>query len=55
MTLGVGFKYNIFNIDVSYLFTTNGQNNPLANTLRFTLSFDFASFNKSEIKNQGKL
>ncbi len=55
MTLGVGLKYNIFNIDVSYLFATNGQTNPLANTLRFTLSFDFASFNKGEIKNQGKL
>ena len=55
MTLGVGLKYNIFNIDVSYLFATNGQTNPLANTLRFTLSFDFASFNKQEIKNQGKL
>lgn len=55
MSLGVGLKYNIFNIDVSYLFSTNGQTNPLANTLRFTLSFDFASFNKEEIKNQGKL
>lgn len=55
MTVGVGLKYNIFNIDVSYLFATNGQTNPLANTLRFTLSFDFASFNKQEIKNQGKL
>lgn len=55
MTVGVGLKYNIFTIDVSYLFATNGQTNPLANTLRFTLSFDFASFNKSEIKNQGKL
>lgn len=55
MTVGVGLKYNIFTIDVSYLFATNGQTNPLANTLRFSLSFDFASFNKSEIKNQGKL
>ena len=48
-------KYNIFNIDVSYLVSTNGMTSPLANTLRFTLSFDFASFNKAEIKNQGKL
>lgn len=56
LSLGAGIKYNIFNIDVSYLFATNGQKtNPLANTLRFTLSFDFASFNKAEIKNQGKL
>lgn len=55
LTCGVGLKYNIFDIDVSYLFSTNGQNHPLANTLRFTLSFDFASFNKEEIKHQGRL
>jgi len=52
LTCGVGLKYNIFDIDVSYLFSTNGQNHPLANTLRFTLSFDFASFNRDEIKRQ---
>ena len=55
LTCGVGIKYNIFDIDVSYLFSTNGQNHPLANTLRFTLSFDFASFNKEDIKRQGRL
>ena len=55
MTVGVGIKYNIFNIDVAYLFTTNGQKHPLANTLRFSLSFNFASFDKNEIKNQGRL
>lgn len=55
MTVGVGIKYNIFNIDVAYLITTNGQKHPLANTLRFSLSFNFASFDKNEIKNQGKL
>ncbi|MBR3572416.1 MAG: type IX secretion system outer membrane channel protein PorV [Bacteroidales bacterium] len=55
LSLGAGIKYNIFNIDVSYLVSTNGMTSPLANTLRFTLSFDFASFNKAEIKNQGKL
>lgn len=55
MTVGVGIKYNIFNIDVAYLFTTNGQKHPLANTLRFSLSFNFVSFDKNEIKNQGKL
>lgn len=55
LTVGVGFKYNIFNLDVSYLFSTNGQKHPLANTLRFTLSFDFKSFNKEDIKRQGKI
>jgi len=55
LSMGVGIKYNVFNIDVSYLFTTNGQQHPLANTLRFTLSFDFSSFNKEDIKSQGRL
>ncbi|MBO7649087.1 MAG: type IX secretion system outer membrane channel protein PorV [Bacteroidales bacterium] len=55
LTVGAGIKYNIFTIDVAYLFTTNGQNHPLANTLRFSLTFDFASFNKEEIKQQGRL
>lgn len=54
-TVGAGIKYNIFNIDVAYLFCTNGQQHPLANTLRFTLTFDFVSFNRDAIKRQGKL
>lgn len=33
---GIGFKYNRFGIDVSYLAALK-RNNPLANTLRFTL------------------
>ncbi|MCR4964722.1 MAG: type IX secretion system outer membrane channel protein PorV [Bacteroidales bacterium] len=54
LTMGVGFKYNILNIDVSYLFAVQ-QYHPLANTLRFTLSLDFTSFNRDEIKQQGRL
>lgn len=38
-TLGAGLRYNVFGLDFSYLIPL-GQNNPLANTLRFTLSFD---------------
>lgn len=34
---GVGFKYNMFGIDISYLAAMNGRQSPLANTLRFTL------------------
>lgn len=41
-TVGVGLKLNVFALDFSYLVPTNGQNSPLANTLRFTLGFDFA-------------
>lgn len=40
-TLGAGFKYNIVNIDVSYLFATGKVQNPLENTLRFSLTFNF--------------
>jgi len=44
-TVGVGLKLNVFAIDFAYLVPTNGQNSPLANTLRFTLGFDFADLN----------
>ena len=40
-TLGAGFKYNIVNIDVSYLLATSKVQNPLENTLRFSLTFNF--------------
>lgn len=40
-SLGAGFKYNIVKIDVSYLFSTSKVKNPLENTLRFSLTFNF--------------
>jgi len=40
-TLGAGLRYNIFMLDFAYLIPQAGQNNPMANTVRFTLSFDF--------------
>lgn len=39
-TLGAGFTTKAFNIDLSYLINTSEVNNPLENTLRFSLSFD---------------
>jgi hypothetical protein len=36
ITLGAGLKYQVLTIDMSYLISTT-QQNPLANTLRFTL------------------
>jgi hypothetical protein len=39
-TLGAGFKYNVFALDFSYLIPTT-QRNPMQNTIRFTLVFDF--------------
>ena len=43
-TAGIGLKYNVFGIDLSYLVPTTNINNPLNNTLRFTLVFDMAAF-----------
>lgn len=40
-SLGAGFRYNIVKIDVSYLFSTSKVRNPLENTLRFSLTFNF--------------
>jgi hypothetical protein len=42
-TLGAGLKYNTFGLNFSYLLPSgNGVNrNPLSNTLRFSLIFDF--------------
>jgi hypothetical protein len=39
-TVGIGLQLNVFALDFSYLVPTNGQNSPLANTLRFTLGFN---------------
>ena len=41
VTVGIGLKYSVFGMDISYLVPTNNQRNPLDNTLRFTLQFDF--------------
>lgn len=40
-SLGAGFKYNVVKIDVSYLFSASRVRNPLENTLRFSLTFNF--------------
>mgnify|MGYP000862900057 CR=1 FL=1 len=44
LTLGMGLKYNIFGLNFSYLVPTTNQRNPLDNTLRFSLLFDFGAF-----------
>jgi hypothetical protein len=41
-TAGAGLRLKIFTLDFSYLFPL-AQNNPLANTVRFSLSFNFNS------------
>ena len=49
-TAGIGVRYNVFGLDMAYLIPIT-QRNPLQNTLRFTLTFDFDAFkaqNKEE-------
>ncbi|MCF8423412.1 MAG: type IX secretion system outer membrane channel protein PorV [Bacteroidia bacterium] len=51
-TAGIGLRYNVFGLDMAYLVPIT-QRNPLQNTLRFTLTFDFDAFkdqNKEEPK-----
>lgn len=40
-TLGAGFKFKSLNLDLSYLINSSDVNNPLENTLRFSLTFNF--------------
>ncbi len=42
-TLGSGFKFKSTKLDISYLFNASDINNPLENTLRFSLAFDFGN------------
>jgi hypothetical protein len=50
-TLGAGVKYNVFGLDFAYLIPTQ-QRNPLENTLRFTLTFDFDAFKAQNDENK---
>lgn len=49
-TAGLGLKLNVFQLDFAYLIPTQ-QNNPLANTLRFSLVFDFKGLKQSSSSN----
>ena len=50
LTLGLGLKYNVFGMNLSYLVSTSGKTgqNPLNNTLRFSLLFDFEAIQGKE-------
>ncbi len=50
-TVGLGLKYNIFGLNFSYLVPTTNQRNPLDNTLRFSLLFDFGAFSGEGVDN----
>jgi hypothetical protein len=53
-TVGAGLKYNTFGLNFSYLVPSgNGiSRNPLSNTLRFSLLFDFAGRNNKLINSK---
>ena len=46
-TVGAGLRYNIFGLDFSYLIPVK-SNNPLQNTMQFTLLFNFDKISKKE-------
>ena len=48
-SVGVGLKYNVINIDVSYLVPSGSgvTRNPLSNTLRFGVAFDLDASSSS--------
>lgn len=53
LTLGAGVRYNVFGLDFSYLISVQGRDevnavNPLSNTLRFALTFDFGALEEVE-------
>ena len=55
MTFGAGLRYNVFNIDVSYLVPVNNSatsgTNPLEGTLRFSLTFNLDKWgNKTKLE-----
>jgi hypothetical protein len=47
LTAGIGLKYNVFGLNVSYLVPTSNQRSPLDNTLRFTLVFHMDKTDKT--------
>lgn len=46
--LGAGFKYNVVNVDLSYLFSASKIQSPLESTLRFSLTFNLGAGTYSE-------
>jgi len=49
-TLGVGLRYNVFGLDFSYLIPVTADQNPLQNTLRFSLIFNLDKVGKASVK-----
>lgn len=47
-TAGLGLRFKVFGLDFSYLIPTSSQRNPLDNTMRFTLMFQFDKFRQNQ-------
>ena len=45
---GFGVKYQVINIDVSYVLPVNNRNSPLANTIRFSINFNLGENKKKD-------
>jgi hypothetical protein len=52
-TVGLGLRYNVFGLDFSYLVPTSNNQNPLDNTLRFTLIFNLDALGTSGAEESG--
>ena len=52
VTLGASIRYNAFGLDFAYLIPTS-QRHPLANTLRFSLTFDFGGIKNKDKEEDG--
>lgn len=48
LSAGLGIKYSVFQLNFAYNIPTSSQRNPLDNTMRFTMLFDFAKSKKVE-------
>ncbi len=51
-TFGSGLKYNVFLLDFSYLVNASraiNGNNPLANTMRFSMTWNFGAMNSDQV------
>jgi hypothetical protein len=55
-TCGLGFKYNVFQLNFSYLVPSGSgiARNPLSNTLRFSLMFDFDKIAKKKEEDESR-
>ena len=57
LTVGIGTKYSVFTLNASYLIPGNassGVRNPLSNTLRFSLLFDFDKASQATADDSGQ-